>query len=96
MGNVKLIKKGHTSNRIAEIFFGDAPKLGAYEGRPIPFEVDTFLTQLRGLMKAAYSNKEDDIRALVEKAVSTYHPEKAREGAEKDSVYAKLVVREDN
>ena len=39
---------------------------------------------------------EAAIRNLVEKAVSTYHPEKAREGAEKDSVYAKLVVGEDN
>ena len=61
-------------------------------GRPIPFEVETFLKQLDGLMNAAYSNKEDDIRKLVEQAVSTYHPEKAKDGAEKDSVYDKLVV----
>ena len=64
-------------------------------GKPIPFEVDTFLWQLRGLMNAAYANKEDDIRALVEQTVTTYHPEKASEGAKKDSVYAKLVVGED-
>ena len=64
-------------------------------GRPIPFEVDTFLWQLRGLMNAAYANKEDTIRDLVEQTVTTYHPEKASEGAKKDSVYAKLVVGED-
>ena len=64
-------------------------------GRPIPFEVDTFLWQLRGLMNAAYANKEDAIRDLVEQTVTTYHPEKASEGARKDSVYAKLVVGED-
>lgn len=65
-------------------------------GRPIPFEVDTFLWQLRGLMNAAYANQEDDIRSLVEQTVTTYHPEKASEGAKIDSVYAKLVVGEDN
>ena len=65
-------------------------------GRPIPFEVDTFLWQLRGLMNASYANQEEDIRALVEQTVTTYHPEKASEGAKKDSVYAKLVVGEDN
>ena len=65
-------------------------------GRPIPFEVDTFLWQLRGLMNAAYANQEDDIRSLVEQTVTTYHPEKASNGAKIDSVYAKLVVGEDN
>lgn len=65
-------------------------------GRPIPFEVDTFLWQLRGLMNAAYTNQEDDIRALVEQTVTTYHPENASEGAKIDSVYTKLVVGEDN
>ena len=65
-------------------------------GRPIPFEVDTFLWQLRGLMNASYANKEEDIRSLVEQTVTTYHPEKASASAKKDSVYAKLVVGEDN
>ena len=47
-------------------------------------------------MNAAYANKENDIRSLVEQTVTTYHPERASEGAKKDSVYAKLVVGEDN
>ena len=42
-------------------------------GKPIPFDIDEFLSQLRNLMLVAYTNK-DDIRAQVEKMVSTYHP----------------------
>jgi FlaA1/EpsC-like NDP-sugar epimerase len=43
-------------------------------GTPIPFDVDTFLKQLGGLMQAAYEERED-IRDLVAEAVVTYHPE---------------------
>lgn len=60
-------------------------------GNPIPFEVNDFLDQLENLMEAAYANREDDIRGLVEKTVSTYKPEKGSEGAEKDSMYEKLL-----
>ena len=42
-------------------------------GCPIPFDVDTFLRQLDGLMDVAYKNKEN-IRDTVQKMVSTYHP----------------------
>ena len=42
-------------------------------GCPIPFDVDTFLRQLDGLMEVAYKNKEN-IRDTVQKMVSTYHP----------------------
>lgn len=42
-------------------------------GCPIPFDVDTFLRQLDGLMEMAYKNKEN-IRDTVQKMVSTYHP----------------------
>lgn len=42
-------------------------------GCPIPFDVDTFLKQLDGLMEVAYKNKEN-IRDTVQKMVSTYHP----------------------
>ena len=60
-------------------------------GCPIPFEVETFLKQLDELMEAAYANKEGEIRELVEEVVVTYHPEKASDGAVKDSTYLKLV-----
>jgi FlaA1/EpsC-like NDP-sugar epimerase len=43
-------------------------------GNPIPFDVDAFLARLEELMEAAYANRSD-IRELVEKMVSTYHPE---------------------
>lgn len=43
-------------------------------GSPIPFDSDTFLNQLQGLMEAAYSGREDDIRELVAEIVTTYHP----------------------
>lgn len=44
-------------------------------GRPIPFKVDLFLIQLSELMVASYKNKNDEIRNMVEKVVTTYHPQ---------------------
>ncbi len=44
-------------------------------GSPIPFDTDTFLSQLRTLMAAAYDGNEDGIRALVAESVTTYSPE---------------------
>ncbi len=43
-------------------------------GCPIPFDVDDFLSRLRTLMYAAYSNRKD-IRERVMELVSTYHPQ---------------------
>jgi FlaA1/EpsC-like NDP-sugar epimerase len=43
-------------------------------GSPIPFDTDEFLSYLLELMTAAYDGEEDNIRALVAKAVPTYHP----------------------
>ena len=45
-----------------------------YIGCPIPFDIDDFLLQLNDLMKNAYNNRRD-IRDLVKKVVTTYHPE---------------------
>ena len=42
-------------------------------GLPIPFDVDIFLTQMRTLMRAAYSNKKT-IEDSVADMVPTYHP----------------------
>ncbi len=42
-------------------------------GCPIPFDVDTFLKQLDGLMEVAYKNRED-VRDKVQEVVNTYHP----------------------
>ena len=59
-------------------------------GKPIPFEVDTFLSHLEKLMYVAYSNKED-IRVQVEKMVSTYHPGNV---GDRDATYDKLLKSE--
>ena len=45
-------------------------------GNPIKFDEKRFLRALENLMVAAYSNKEDEIRSLVENVVTTYHPAK--------------------
>ena len=44
-------------------------------GNPIQFDEHVFLQHLEKLMDAAYKNKEDKIRSLVEEIVTTYHPE---------------------
>ncbi|MDY3239234.1 MAG: nucleoside-diphosphate sugar epimerase/dehydratase [Anaerovoracaceae bacterium] len=42
-------------------------------GCPIPFDTDTFLDQLDGLLEAAYKNKADMVER-VKKVVTTYQP----------------------
>ena len=51
-------------------------------GCPIPFETDEFLEQLEDLMLAAYNNKEN-VRDLVRRMVTTYHPENQGKKPEK-------------
>ncbi len=43
-------------------------------GKPIAFDNDTFLKDVKLLMNASYAEQEDNIRSLVAKVVSTYHP----------------------
>ncbi|MDO5702732.1 MAG: nucleoside-diphosphate sugar epimerase/dehydratase [Lachnospiraceae bacterium] len=63
-------------------------------GCPIPFDTDEFMKQLEGLMIAAYGNKETIVE-MVEKIVSTFHPEGRKPKGMKDSVYSRLVDGED-
>ena len=49
-------------------------------GKPIPFDTDKFLGQLRRLLDVAYSNREDEIRDEVKAVVSTFHPENGAKG----------------
>ena len=42
-------------------------------GCPIPFDIEVFLGQLENLMETAYKNR-DNIREVLKKVVSTYHP----------------------
>ncbi len=43
-------------------------------GRPLEFDEDAFVTQLQGLMEAAYDDREEDIRHLIAEVVPSYHP----------------------
>ena len=63
-------------------------------GHPIEFDVDEFLGNLRGLMKAAYSNKSD-ITQRVARIVSTYHPQNGGTEAKIDAKYYELVEEEE-
>lgn len=42
-------------------------------GKPIPFDVETFLHQLEELAKASYDNSENIVE-MVEEVVTTFHP----------------------
>lgn len=44
-----------------------------YIGKPIPFDVQHFLKQLKILAKASYENSEDIVQ-MVQKMVPTFHP----------------------
>ena len=58
-------------------------------GCPIEFNEDIFFDNLNPLMLAAYSNK-DNIRELIMKMVSTYHPENV---GSKDKQYEALAEK---
>lgn len=58
-----------------------------YVGSPLEFDKDEFLRDLSTLMSAAYNNSKD-IRELVERMVSTYHPEDV---GNKDATYQQLA-----
>ena len=60
-------------------------------GSPIPFDVDIFLTQLRSLLKASYSNKRT-VEKLVAGIVPTYHPEGDELIVLEDGGYEKRAV----
>ena len=57
-------------------------------GRPISFDWEKFLRQLRPLMDAAYHN-DPHIRDMVADLVSTYHPDRGGDG-EKDATFEHL------
>ena len=43
-------------------------------GKPLCFDVDSFLEKVDGLMEVAYKNKEGEIREMVKDIVETYKP----------------------
>ncbi len=60
-------------------------------GKPIPFDVDTFLEQLKMLLSAAYDEKEDQIKDIVSQVVTTYHPAGAHGSHNKGEAYQKQL-----
>ena len=50
-----------------------SPNQKIFIGKPINFDPDKFLVQLRGLLDAAYAERQEDIRQLVADTVQTYH-----------------------
>ena len=67
-------------------------------GSPIPFDTDEFLEQLPKLMEAAYEGREDMIRDLVAKVVTTYRPAGEHGSEDKGEAYnqqIKMVARSD-
>ena len=68
----------HTDNKLIHI------------GKPIPFDINTFLGQLEELAEASYNNSEDIVE-MVEKIVPTFHPVGAHPvGNEMKSVSEKM------
>ena len=83
-------EKLYEEKLMAEEGLEKTPNKLIHVGRPVPFDTDRFLEQMDGLMEAAYANRED-IRELVMRMVSTYHPV-GRHGQEKpDETYDKLL-----
>ncbi len=60
-------------------------------GKPIPFDVDTFLEQLKMLLGAAYEEKEDQIKDIVSEVVTTYHPAGEHGSHKKGEAYEKQL-----
>ena len=60
-------------------------------GKPIAFDEDKFLFQLRNLMEAAYEDRED-IRNLIAEVVDTYHPAGEHGTHEKGDAYEQQMA----
>ena len=61
-------------------------------GKPIPFDEDDFIERLPVLFDAAYEDREDEIRGIIETYVSTYKPA-GRHGTErKTQAYEKQMM----
>ena len=61
-------------------------------GKPIPFDEDDFIERLPSLFDAAYDDRENEIRGMIESYVSTYKPA-GRHGTErKTQAYEKQMM----
>ena len=61
-------------------------------GSPIYFDTDEFLNVLEMIVDVAYKGCEDDLRDLVMKVVTTYHPAGKHGSEEKGTEYEKQIA----
>lgn len=66
-------EKLYEEKLMAEEGLKTTPNKLIHIGCPIPFDIETFIEQLDGLLHAAYKNKED-MRERVREVVTTYNP----------------------
>lgn len=59
---------------MAEEGMSSTPNKLIHIGKPIEFDTDKFLQQLKFLMKACFENRDEDVREMVMKIVTTYKP----------------------
>ena len=59
---------------MAEEGITSTPNKLIHIGKPIEFDSDKFLQQLKFLMKACFENRDEDVREMVMKIVTTYKP----------------------
>jgi len=62
-------------------------------GCPIPFDTDTFLSQLQTLMDVAYAGKNEALCEMMVEVVPTYHPAGAHGSEEKTQAYKEQVAQ---
>lgn len=67
-------EKLYEEKLMAEEGLEDTENSRIHIGKPLCFDVDSFLEEVDGLMEVAYKNKEGEIREMVKDIVETYKP----------------------
>lgn len=67
-------EKLYEEKLMAEEGLEDTGNSRIHIGKPLCFDVDSFLEKVDGLMEVAYKNKEGEIREMVKDIVETYKP----------------------
>lgn len=88
-------EKLYEEKLMAEEGMTSTPNKLIHIGKPIEFDTDKFLQQLKLLMKACFENKDEVVREMVMEVVTTYKPADNANATEKDSVYKKLIQAEE-
>jgi len=87
-------EKLYEEKLMAEEGMTSTPNKLIHIGKPIEFDTDKFLKQLKLLMKACFENKDEVVREMVMEIVTTYKPADNLNSVKRDSVYEKLMQAE--